>query len=81
MSAVRALQRLQKHGRVPATEGLSVARRSLRAFSAEVVSQLNEGRFGEALAAVAMHVLGSVGATFAGIGTVALLRTARTAGG
>ncbi|MDE2605332.1 MAG: fluoride efflux transporter CrcB [Burkholderiales bacterium] len=44
-------------------------------FSAEVVTQLMEGRVGWALGAVAVHVAGSVGMTLLGIGTVALLRT------
>ena len=44
-------------------------------FSAEVVTQLMEGRVGWALGAVAVHVAGSVGMTLLGIGTVALVRT------
>ena len=44
-------------------------------FSAEVVTQLMEGRIGWALGAVAVHVAGSVGMTLLGIGTVALVRT------
>lgn len=44
-------------------------------FSAEVVTQLMEGRVGWALGAVAVHVAGSVGMTLLGIATVALLRT------
>lgn len=44
-------------------------------FSAEVVTQLMEGRLAWALGAVAVHVAGSVGMTLLGIGTVALLRT------
>lgn len=44
------------------------------AFSAEVVGLLQAGRAGWALATVAAHVLGSLAMTFAGIGTVALLR-------
>lgn len=43
-------------------------------FSAEVVIQLMEGRVAWALATVAAHVLGSVGMTLLGIGTVAALR-------
>jgi CrcB protein len=50
-------------------------------FSAEVVTQLMEGRVGWALATVAVHVLGSVGMTLLGIGTVAVLRNVRLAGG
>lgn len=49
-------------------------------FSAEVVAQLMDGRLGWALATVAVHVLGSVGMTLLGIGTVALLRKAQLAG-
>ena len=44
------------------------------AFSAEVVGLLQAGRARWALATVATHVLGSLAMTFAGIGTVALLR-------
>lgn len=50
-------------------------------FSAEVVAQLMEGRIGWALTTVAIHVLGSVALTFLGIGTVALIRNVRLAGG
>lgn len=49
-------------------------------FSAEVVTQLMEGRLSWALGAIVVHVLGSVGMTLLGIGTVSLLRAARTAG-
>ena len=42
-------------------------------FSAEIVVLLQEGRAGWALGAVALHVIGSVLMTFAGIGTVLLL--------
>lgn len=50
-------------------------------FSAEVVAQLMAGRLVWALATVAVHVLGSVGMTLLGIGTVALFRNPRFAGG
>lgn len=43
-------------------------------FSAEVVSQLMEGRLGWALGAVLLHVAGSLGMTALGIATVAVLR-------
>jgi CrcB protein len=39
-------------------------------FSAEIVGLLQQGRAGWALGAVAVHVLGSVAATVAGIATV-----------
>ena len=42
-------------------------------FSAELVTLLQQGRAGWALAATALHVVGSVAMTFAGIGTVAWL--------
>lgn len=44
-------------------------------FSAEVTSLLQQGRITWAFSAVAMHVVGSVLMTFAGIGTVYLLRS------
>lgn len=50
-------------------------------FSAEVVTQLTEGRLAWAVATIAAHVLGSVALTLLGIGTVALIRNARLAGG
>lgn len=50
-------------------------------FSAEVVEQLMDGRIAVALAAVAVHVLGSVAMTLLGIGTVALLRVSQAPGG
>jgi CrcB protein len=43
-------------------------------FSAEVVALLQEGRAVSACAAAAVHLFGSVVMTFAGIGTVALVR-------
>ena len=44
-------------------------------FSAELVTLLQQGRILWACAATALHVLGSIAMTFAGIGTVAWLRT------
>ncbi len=43
-------------------------------FSAEVVTLLQQGRAGSACAAAAVHLFGSLVMTFAGIGTVALVR-------
>lgn len=43
-------------------------------FSAEVTTLLQQGRVAWALVAVAVHVLGSVAMTLAGIGTVYLLK-------
>jgi len=43
-------------------------------FSAEVTGLLQQGRVSWALGAVAAHVVGSVAMTFAGIGTVYLLK-------
>jgi CrcB protein len=45
-------------------------------FSAELVVLLQQGRAGWALAATALHVVGSVVMTFAGIGTVLLFARA-----
>ena len=45
-------------------------------FSAELVVLLQQGRAGWALGAAAVHVIGSVLMTFAGIGTVLLLARA-----
>lgn len=50
-------------------------------FSAEVVTQLMAGRIAWALTTVAVHVTGSVMMTLLGIGTVALFRNTRFAGG
>jgi CrcB protein len=50
-------------------------------FSAEVVTQLTAGRWGWAMAAVAVHVVGSLTMTLLGIGTVALLRGTQLSGG
>lgn len=44
-------------------------------FSAEMVLLLQQGRAGVALGGAALHLLGSLLMTFAGIGTVALLRS------
>lgn len=44
-------------------------------FSAEVATLLQQGRLSWALGAVAVHVVGSVAMTFAGIGTVYLFKT------
>lgn len=49
-------------------------------FSAEVVTQLMAGRLAWALAAVAVHVCGSLVMTLLGIGTVTLVRNLRLAG-
>ncbi|MBV8144450.1 MAG: fluoride efflux transporter CrcB [Gammaproteobacteria bacterium] len=46
-------------------------------FSAELVTLMQQGRALWALAAAAVHLLGSVVMTFAGIGTVLWLRTLR----
>jgi CrcB protein len=43
-------------------------------FSAEVTVLLQQGRISWALGAVAAHVAGSVAMTFAGIGTIVLLK-------
>jgi len=43
-------------------------------FSAEVTTLLQQGRVSWALGAVAAHVAGSVAMTFAGIGTIYLLK-------
>lgn len=50
-------------------------------FSAEVVTQLTEGRLAWAAAGLAAHVLGSITLTLLGMGTMALIRHARLAGG
>jgi fluoride exporter len=44
-------------------------------FSAEVTLLLQQGRLGWALGSVALHVIGSVTMTFAGIGTLYLFRS------
>ena len=44
-------------------------------FSAEIVDLLQQGRTGWALGTAAAHLVGSVIMTFAGIGTVALVRS------
>lgn len=50
-------------------------------FSAEIVTQLQQGRPGWALAGIAAHLGGSLIATAAGIGTVWWLRHPLTPGG
>jgi fluoride exporter len=44
-------------------------------FSVEVVTLLQAGRTAFAMTAVAVHLLGSIGMTFAGIATVTLLKS------
>ena len=44
-------------------------------FSAEVVTQLQEGRLGWAMGAIAIHVVGSLIMTLAGLATVQLLES------
>ena len=46
-------------------------------FSAEITTLLQQGRISWAFGAVAMHVVGSVGMTFAGIGTFYLLKNSQ----
>ena len=48
-------------------------------FAAEVTVLLQQGRISWAFGAVAVHVIGSVLMTFAGIGTIQLLRMFRSA--
>ena len=43
-------------------------------FSAEITTLLQQGRISWALGAVAVHVAGSIAMTFAGIGTIYLLK-------
>ncbi len=50
-------------------------------FSAEVASQIAEGRTLWAAAAVMVHVVGSVAMTLLGMGAVALLRSFQSPGG
>lgn len=50
-------------------------------FSAEVVAQLMAGRLAWALSAIAFHVLGSLGMTLLGIGTVSFFRASQVSGG
>jgi fluoride exporter len=50
-------------------------------FSAEVVSNLMEGRVMWAVSTIAVHVLGSVGMTILGIGTFSLVRSLPVSGG
>ena len=46
-------------------------------FSAEVAALLQQGRLAWALGAIALHVVGSLLMTFAGIGTIHLIRSMR----
>ena len=50
-------------------------------FSAEVVTNLTDGRVEWALASIAVHVGGSVALTLLGIGTVSFLRSPQLSGG
>lgn len=54
---------------------------TISTFSAEVVMQLMAGRIVWALTTVAVHVTGSIVMTLLGIGTIALFRNLRLAGG
>ena len=54
--------------------GFCGALTTFSAFSAELVTLLQQGQVGWALGAVAAHLAGSVVMTFAGIGTVMWLR-------
>ncbi len=55
--------------------GFCGALTTFSAFSAELVTLLQQGQMGWALGAVAAHLFGSVVMTFAGIGTVAWLKS------
>lgn len=50
-------------------------------FSAEVVEQLMAGRMGWALAAIAVHVLGSLAMALLGMLTASFIRSSRLPGG
>lgn len=54
--------------------GFCGALTTFSAFSAELVTLIQQGQVGWALGATAIHVTGSVLLTFAGIGTVSWLR-------
>jgi fluoride exporter len=67
--------------RLPIVTGFLGGLTTFSTFSAEVVTQLMAGRMMWALPGVAVHVAGSIGMTLLGIGTVALRRHSRLAGG
>lgn len=71
------LPNLSPEWRLFAVTGFLGALTTFSTFSAEMVSLLQEGRIGWALMGVSVHVAGTLAMTFAGIGTVQLLRLLR----
>lgn len=71
------LPNLSPEWRLFAVTGFLGALTTFSTFSAEMVSLLQEGRVGWALMGVSVHVAGTLAMTFAGIGTVQLLRLLR----
>lgn len=74
LALIAALPNLAPEWRLFVVTGFLGGLTTFSTFSAEVVGQLQQGRLGWALAAVAAHLGGSLLATAAGIATVWLLR-------
>jgi CrcB protein len=71
-----ALPNLSPEWRLLLITGFCGGLTTFSTFAAELTTLLQQGRPGWALASVAIHVIGSVAMTFAGMATVSLARSA-----
>jgi fluoride exporter len=74
MAALASLPQLAPEWRLLVVTGFLGGLTTFSTFSAEVVTALQQGRWGWATATVGTHVLGSLGMTLLGLGTWAVLR-------
>lgn len=69
-----ALPELSLFWKLAIITGFLGALTTFSTFSAEIITQIQDGRLGWAFAGIAAHVLGSLAMTGLGMGTIALLR-------
>lgn len=69
-----ALPELSPFWKLAVITGFLGALTTFSTFSAEIITQIQEGRLGWAFAGIAAHVLGSLVMTGLGMGTIAVLR-------
>ena len=69
-----ALPELSAFWKLAVITGFLGALTTFSTFSAEILTQIQAGRLGWAVAGIAVHVAGSLAMTALGLGTVAILR-------
>jgi CrcB protein len=75
VAAFAAFSTLAPEWRLLIITGFCGGLSTFSSFSAELVAHLREGRVLWACGAASVHLIGSVAATFAGIGTVSLVKS------